>query len=263
MAFEANLVPAGQRYRVRSAEERERAFIRAAGHSRQVRILRKALPLLAVLVLAAYFISTRLNVTVGDVTASISGMEMADGNLRMTNPKLEGADKKNGKYVVSAEYADQDVKNPSVIKLHTIKADLSSPSGGWSRMEAVRGVFNTKAERLVMQDKITVATSAGVTGELQNASLDMKNQTLRSHLPVFFKLTNGTVRANALTLQSSDHTLTFRGKVAVHLIRQKKEGGDGTPHAKQASPQLRGTLPAATGAAPGENSGAAQTVNPR
>ena len=71
MTFEAQLVPGSDRYRVRSAEEHERAFSRAAQHSRNVAILRKVLPVVAVLVLATYFISTRLSVTVGCVTASV------------------------------------------------------------------------------------------------------------------------------------------------------------------------------------------------
>ena len=71
MAIEANIVPGSQRYRVRTAEERVRAFAKAERHSRVVAILRKALPVIAVLVLASYFISTRLSVSVGDLTASI------------------------------------------------------------------------------------------------------------------------------------------------------------------------------------------------
>jgi lipopolysaccharide export system protein LptC len=246
MAVDANLLDSGPRYRVRTAEERERAFVSAGRHSRMVRILRKTLPVAGLLVLAAYFISTRLNITVGDVTASIDGMDIVDGNLRMLNPTLEGTDKKNGKYVVRAEHADQDIKNPKIVKLHAIKADLSSASGGWSRMQAVRGVFNSEAERLVMQDRITVATSSGVTGELKHASLDMESQTLRSHQPVSFNLSNGTVKANALTFRSQDHILIFRGKVAVHLVRKPKEGG-GAKQPAQAPQAVEESMPAKAG----------------
>ncbi|MGV1014427.1 MAG: LPS export ABC transporter periplasmic protein LptC [Methyloceanibacter sp.] len=235
MAFEANLVPGGERYRARLASERDLAFERAARHTRLVGILRKVLPVVAVVVLATYFISTHLSVTVGEHTASISGIEIADGNLRMVNPKLKGADKNNGKYVISADYADQDVKNPKIVKLHAIKADIANPSGGWSRMNATRGVFNSQEERLVMQDKITIATSSGVEGELTHASLDMKTQTLRSHLPVFFDLPNGKVTARALTLRSPISELTFRGKVHVHLVKPPKEDKPG--QAKSAAPQ--------------------------
>jgi lipopolysaccharide export system protein LptC len=267
MTIEANLVPAGQRYRTRSAEERERAFQSSARHTRLVGILRKALPVLAVLVIASYFISTQLSISVGDMTASISGIEVAGGSLRMVNPKLQGADKKNGAYVVSADYADQDMKNPKIVKLHAIKADLSSASGGWSRMEATRGIFDSKAERLVMQDKITIATSSGVSGELKHATLDLKNQILRSHRPVFFQLTNGSVKANALTLRSAEHTLTFRGKVQVHLIKEDKEGEAKTParklKAKALPPQEAGPAPEATAAEPEQAASPAPPVDPQ
>lgn len=245
MTFEANLVPAGRQHEARSVAERARAFQAAAKHTKLVHILRKVLPVVAVVVLATYFISTQLSVTVGDMSASISGIQIADGNLRMTNPTLKGSDKQNGKYVISADYADQDVKNPKIVKLHAIKAETSNPSGGWSRMNATRGVFNSTQERLVMQDKITLVTSSGVEGLLRHATLDMKTQTLRSHLPVVFDLPNGKVTANALTLRSSASELTFRGKVKVHLVKPPKEGG-----AKPVSPQPGAAAPAPEVAVP-------------
>jgi lipopolysaccharide export system protein LptC len=264
MAFEANIVPGGQRYLVRTAEERARALASSERHTRVVAFLRKALPVLAVLVLASYFITSNLgvSVSVGDLSASISGIEVADGNLRMVNPKLKGADKKNGKYVIGADFADQDMKDPKIIKLHAIKAELSSQDGGWSRMEATRGVFDSKAERLVMQDKITIATSSGITGELKHATLDTKTQTLRSHRPVWFLLTGGNVKANALTFNSSDSTLTFRGKVFVHISKREKDAKPDKPekNAPKAEaetplvipplPQAPSAEPSATGALP-------------
>jgi len=229
MAYEANLAGVGQRHHARLAAERARAFRSAERHSRTVQILRRALPAVAVVVLAAYFVSTRMNVTVGDFTASIDGMEIADGALRMLNPTFKGADKKNGDYVVKAEYADQDVQSPNLIKLHAITADVSNPSGGWSKMKAARGKFDSKSERLVMKDRITVATSTGVTGELSYATLDMATQTLRSHNPVHFDLPNGTVRANALTFRSKESILVFRGKVAVQLGGPNRSTSAGVP----------------------------------
>jgi lipopolysaccharide export system protein LptC len=225
MAADANVIAGDQRYRIRTAEERRRAFVSATRHTKFVTFLRKALPVFAVLVLATYFISTRLatSISIGDMSASIEGIEVKDGNLRMVNPKLEGADKKNGKYVIGADYADQDIKNPNLIKLHAIKADLAALDGGWSRMTAVRGGFDNKTGRLVMQDKIDIATSTGISGVLTHATLDTKNQVIRSHRPVSFVLPNGTIKAHALTFYSANRTLTFRGKVAVHIVRPKKE----------------------------------------
>src|SRR5680860_710652 len=92
MAYEANLAGAGRHHTVRTPAERERAFVKAERHSRQVRILRRILPVVALLVLAAYFVSTRLNVTVGDVTASIDGMEIADGDVEPRGDEVSGQD---------------------------------------------------------------------------------------------------------------------------------------------------------------------------
>ena len=241
MAADANVIAGGERYRIRTVEERRRAFASATRHTKFVNFLRKALPIFAVLVLATYFISTRLatSISIGDMNASIEGFEVKDGNRRMVNPKLEGADKKNGKYVIGADYADQDIKNPNLIKLHAIRADLAAIDGGWSRMTAVRGRFDNKTGCLVMQDKIDIATSSGVSGTLTHATLDTKNQVIRSHRPVSFVLPNGTIRANALTFYSAKHTLTFRGKVAVHMVRPKKEAetAKAAPAAQNVAPQ--------------------------
>ncbi len=73
-----------------------------------------------------------------------------------------------------------------------------------------------------MREAITVATSTGVTGKLSRATLDTKNQTLRSHSPVAFDMVSGTVRAKAMTLHSSEHTLLFRGGVRVHVNKTAK-----------------------------------------
>jgi lipopolysaccharide export system protein LptC len=253
MAIDTDIAAGIERHVVRSLEECARAFASAERHTRLVAFLRKALPVFAMLVLAAYFVNSRigLSISIGDLTASIDGIEVADGNLRMTNPKFEGTDKKNGSYVIGADYADQDMNEPKLIKLHAIRAELSSVDGGWSRMNAARGVFDSKAERLVMQDKITVATSSGISGELKHASLDTKTRTLRSHRPVFFNLPNGTVTAGALTFRSSDSILTFRGKVRVQVL--KKEAPK-KAEAKSEAPMAVPPLPAPAAAA--EDAGA-------
>lgn len=256
MAYEANLARAHSRHRVRTAEDRARAMRSAKRHSVLVRLLRRVLPVLAVLVLGAYFFSTRMNVHVGGITASIDGMEVTDGALRMLNPTMRGTDKKNGDYVIKADYADQDVANPNLVALNTIKADVTNTNtGGWSRMRAVRGKFDSKKERLILKDRITLATSTGVTGELSYATIDMKNSILRSHNPVALDMPNGTVRANAMTLYSGENTIVFRGNVAVHIDPPKKEAA-----ASGEAPAPAPGVPAAEGVPVATDAATAETV---
>jgi lipopolysaccharide export system protein LptC len=129
-------------------------------------------------------------------------------------------------------------------------------------MDAVRGIFNNKTERLLMKDKISIATSSGITGELKHATLDMKNQTLRSHQPVSFFLTRGSVKANALTFRSAESTLTFRGKVRVHLVKEAKDAKPEkkpAPPAEAEAPTVVPPLPEATGVV-SESTGAVPVI---
>ena len=175
---------------------------------------------MAVVVLASYFISTRLSVTVGGVTASVSGVEVNDGNLRMMNPTLKGMDKKNGAYVVSADYADQDMKNPKMIKLHAIKAELTTDQKGWSRMQAVRGLFNSESERLdnagrhPRLDQLRRHRQAHPC-EPRNEEPGRCARTSRS-LSTCRAAPCARARSRC---NSADKTLLFRGKVRVRIIR--------------------------------------------
>lgn len=211
---------ADARFRMPSEEERAAAFRRAARHSALVGVLRKALPALAVLTLGLYLVSSKLTFTIGGMEASVGRVELRPDSLRMVNPKLEGADKKNGSYLITADYADQDVKSPSQIQLSGIKAEMNNVTRDWSRLSAEKGLYDTKAETLTIENDIRVATSSGMSGLLQRAAIDMKSQTLRSDAPVAFEMINGTVRAATMELRSADRVLTFRGNVRVHIKKQ-------------------------------------------
>ncbi|ODA67802.1 hypothetical protein A7A08_00967 [Methyloligella halotolerans] len=219
----------GDTFQLRTEAERTRAFVKAERHSRLVRILRIVLPVVAIGLLASYFISSSLSVTVGDVEASISGIEVTDGALRMTNPTLKGVDKENGDYVISAAYADQKVENPNLVDLHEIKAEVNSGKNGWSRMTALRGTFDSEKERLVMEEKIRVQTSSGITGQLSLAEIDMAKQVLHSSRPVVFQMDNrSTIRSKRLTFRSADKELEFAGNVRVHLVPKPQTPAGGT-----------------------------------
>lgn len=234
----------GETFQLRTEAERNRAFVRAARHSRVVRILRRVLPVVALVVIATYFVSSSMSVSVGDMEASISGIEVTDGALRMTNPTLKGVDKENGDYVISAAYADQKVANPNLIDLHEIKAEVNSGEDGWSRMSALRGTFDNEKERLVMQEKIRVQTSSGITGQLTLAEIDMAKQVLHSPEPVVFQMDRSTVHSETLTFHSAEKVLEFAGDVKVHLVPKPKQAlsGEGTAGASP-TPSVTGESP--------------------
>ena len=97
---------------------------------------------------------------------------------------------------------------------------------------------------------------------------------MRSHQPVAFDMPSGTVRANAMTLNSAIEDATFRGKVRVHInkVGNKQPGKDGAgqprgiaagqgsrPAQRQSSPM---PAPAVPGAAPSQSAAPAEARAP-
>lgn len=205
-----------------STSERAKLLERARAHSRLVLRLRILLPIAAGVVAMLYFISPQIHVSIGDMDASVAGVVIEKGNLRMVNPKLEGATEKQGAYVVTARYAEQAVANPNIIHLTDIKAEMSDAREGWSRLAAPKGKFETKTEKLELIGDIRTAQSTGMTARLSRASIDMKTQIIVSNEPVDVDFLNGTVRSDRMTIYADKRTVIFSDQVRVH-IRKRPE----------------------------------------
>ncbi len=207
-----------------SLSERKNSLKRARSHSRLVSRLRIALPILAVCVGGLYFISPKLHVSIGNMDASVASVVIEKGNLRMVNPRLEGANKKKGIYVVTAKYAEQSIADPDIIRLTEIKAEMIDAKKGWSRLSAPKGKFETKTEKLQLIGDIRVAQSTGMIAHLKQADVDMKAQIVISKVPVAITFPNGVLDALAMNLNVPNSEVVFEGDVRVHLEQEKKPG---------------------------------------
>ena len=74
-------------------------------------------------------------------------------------------------------------------------------------------MFDSKAGRLVMQDKIDHRHELGRLRRADARHARHEDPDISLASAGLIRLAEGTVRANALTFYSAKHTLTFRGKV--------------------------------------------------
>ncbi len=205
-----------------SLKDREQSLKRARSHSKLVSRLRIALPILAVAVSGLYFISPKLHVSIGNMDASVESLVIEKGNLRMVNPKLEGANKEKGVYVVTAKYAEQAVANPDIIHLTEIKAEMNDAKKGWSRLSAPKGKFETKTEKLQLIGDIRAAQSTGMVAHLKRADVNMKEQIVISKVPVTVTFPSGVLDSHSMHLNMPASEVVFEGDVRVRLEQEKK-----------------------------------------
>ena len=201
------------------APDRVKAIATARRHTRRVRALRLLLPVCALAVLSLYFVSSKINISLGEMQASVGDIQVNSDSLRMINPKLEGVTDDNGAYQLTADYAEQDVGDMQTMRLHAVRAELTQPKDSWSKLTAPKGTFDSKKESLELFGGIQIATSAGMTAKLERADIDLKTQLISSKVPVEVEAKEGTLTAQTLKIKAAEKRILFEGDVRVHIVR--------------------------------------------
>jgi lipopolysaccharide export system protein LptC len=141
----------------------------------------------------------------------------------MMKPHLTGADGKGHPFVITADTAIQDLKNPKRAKLRKVEADLTLDDNGWLNANAANGVVDMAAGSLVLGGGIDVYSDSGYVFHSQNASLDLKKWVVWGNNPVTGQGPTGTMRADRFHYDRGAHQLTLVGNVHMTVIGNKKK----------------------------------------
>ncbi|MBO6549635.1 MAG: LPS export ABC transporter periplasmic protein LptC [Rhizobiales bacterium] len=204
------------------SKKRQLAFDRAQRHSRAVFILRRLLPVLAVFCCFAYFVTGKFSLQFKDHKVSVEKIDVNKNELKMTNPRLEGHDKKAGSYLVTAATATQKANSPYVIRLDTIDGKLDHPKNGTVFLKAQTGVFDTKQEILQLSGDLEVKAPNGMIARLDTAKITFKQQKITSDKPVYVQMDSSTIRADKVHIDGLTKIITFQDRVKVRLIKTPK-----------------------------------------
>jgi lipopolysaccharide export system protein LptC len=88
-------------------------------------------------------------------------------------------------------------------------------------MSAKAGIYDTKAETLVVKPDIVLKSSNGYEAYLSEASVDIRKGNIVSEKPVSVKLLNGTLNSNRLEITNAGEVLKFDGGVTMMLDMSK------------------------------------------
>lgn len=227
MAIQSHIRPAGPRFAaLPSGGDRTKAFRAAKRHSARVKMLRLLLPVGAVCAAGLYFLPSRLSIPIKDGEASIESVELSSGGLKMVNPRIKGVHEKHGTYDIRAESSTQQVKNPELMNLDTISAEIISKTGEKTILTAPSGIYHSKQEELTFDRGVIIGGEAGISGTLKTATAFMQTNKLISQDPVDLAFHGSTIKAKTMTLFSSESRAIFEGDVKVHLERKPKGPGN-------------------------------------
>jgi lipopolysaccharide export system protein LptC len=213
----------------------EANFARAARHSRRVRVLRIAIPVIVAAALGATALLSVFNPwrMMVKLPLNMGNLVVSGTRITMEAPRLAGFTPDNRAYEVSARAAAQDLKNPNTLEMADIRAKFELEDRSKVDLEARKGIYDTKAELLKLDEGILLRSSTGYEGRLQEAIVDMRAASVVSNKPVALKLLNGTLDAKNMTINEGGEVVRFDGGVAMMLMLDQ----DKPPGANAARPE--------------------------
>ena len=197
-----------------------RSFNRAHSHSGIVKFLRILLPLTAIAIIlilfGAYFWS---QASVPDL--KIKSTAIVDSKMVMKNPELNGVDKDNRPYNLSAREAITDPVKPRQVELLGIDANVPMEEGLFAKILAGTGFYDADAKLLNLGGEVDVKTDNGMTMNLQDADIDIGAGSLQTSNPVLITTQQAKISADRMRVEGNGKSVVFESRVKMTLYPDK------------------------------------------
>ena len=206
---------------------RERAFARARRRSSGVQFLRKAILVGAVGTMAAMIVIAVFDLFSAQLgSLSFSTLSVDGTKITMARPKLAGFRSDGQPYIVTAEKALQDVKQPTIVELQKVSGEIGMAGGEATRLSADAGVYDSVAERMRLSSNVRIG-NARFEVRLRSAAIDFKTGVYQSDEPVEVHVGDGTtILGDRAAARNNGQELTFEGHVRTTIVPQPEAAAD-------------------------------------
>ena len=195
--------------------------LEALRYTQFVGVIKRALPAAAFAVIAAvlgYFFLARQPAR---VTMGYERMGRVENDLAMVKPRLSGQDARGNPFVITADAAIQDAKNPKRAQLTRVEADLSLGRQGWINADAASGVVDMKAGALDLDGGINVFSGDGYELHTQSASVDLNKGVVHGRQEVTGQGPLGALSADRFQFDRNSRLLSLDGHVRMTIAGTK------------------------------------------
>lgn len=191
-----------------SGSDRTARYHRIEARNRRVAVLRRAVPLLGVAVLAVL----GLQIYVGSIGArfSIGQLSVTPDGITVDAPQYAGVMKDGSLYRVEAVAARADAERTDLIALSEASLEVVRAGGVTMTAQAARGQLDTTRQLVIVPGLTEIGDSTGTSGTLHQSVFDMDAQVLTTEGPVAIDYADGaTVRAEGLVYDATTTVWTF------------------------------------------------------
>jgi lipopolysaccharide export system protein LptC len=204
--------------------DREHAFAKAKRRSGRVKTLRLAILIGGLGTVAATLVVDFFNPFATKLGAlSFNALSVEGTKIVMDQPKLAGFRSDGQPYLLTAERALQDVKQPTMVQLQKVDGEIGTAGGEATHLSADAGVYDNLAEHMELSENVRIKNGR-FTVLLRSARFDFKSGVYGSDERVEVQGGDGTTifadRASAL---NHGQELTFEGHVRTNIVPQTNQ----------------------------------------
>jgi lipopolysaccharide export system protein LptC len=194
-----------------------RIFRKAMRHSRRVRILRLALPLSILVVIAIGLLAARVDPLrmLTALPVDFSSLVVSGTKITMQQPRIAGFTRDSRPYELTARAAAQDVTNPDTIELQGIHGKSEMPDKSVFELTADGGIYDSKSEMLSLRQNVVFKSTGGFEVHMSEALVDVHTSNVVSENPVEVRLQQGIINANRMEVVDSGDVIRFGGGVTM------------------------------------------------
>ena len=201
----------------------------AAARANLMRRLRIALPIVALVLVAAFFLNTRKGSGDDAFLDDFADLTETTQNLSSVKPQFSGVDARGDPYEITAATASQRPEAKEIVELDQPRA-VTAGGGEQSVVEAKTGVFNTEEKRLVLRDGVTFEHKIGGDNYVMRSStatVSIDDQTVETGNGVTGAGPGGsTLKADRMNANNHDGVVVFEGGVSMRLYPKQAGGAD-------------------------------------
>ena len=198
----------------------EARFAIAARHSRLVRVLRVAVPVVVVLSMATIILVSVYNpfrMLLPKLPIDMDNLVVSGTKITMESPHMSGYSPDQRPYEVWAKTATQDVTDPDHVDLRTLRGKMLMEDQSTVTLDALTGLMDTKQQLLDLHKDIYLQTSTGYEAWLSQAFVDMAKGIVTSEEHVDVKWADGTVSSDKLRITGGGEVVRFEGHVVMNI----------------------------------------------
>ena len=185
----------------------------AEKYTRFVSIMKRALPIAAVMLIAAvvaYALQPRHQ---DRMAMTFESMSQVENDLAMVKPRLIGEDRDGNPFVITADRAVQLGRSARRARLENVQADMTVDQSKWLNATAARGLLDADKKTLVLSGGISVFSDSGYELHTKSAVVDLKNSLVHGHDKVRGQGPVGTMSADHFELDRAGKTIRLSGDV--------------------------------------------------